>query len=106
MNTAPTLFFIVAYKRLNKLEFNFLIMLGCEGLTVTNTLAYWANFQVMMNIKCCESQGPYLQHIIFFVTYKWVLSVLDYTRLERIDRDRHSSLLDLFVNYERKKCCE
>jgi len=42
------------------------------------------------------------QHLIFFVTYKWVqkAKVLYYTWLERLARDKHCSLLGLLVNYE------
>ncbi len=42
------------------------------------------------------------QHFIFFVSYKWAQeeSVLYYTKLERVARDKHSSWLGQFV------CCE
>jgi hypothetical protein len=32
--------------------------------------------------------------------------VLRYTRLERLARDKHLSLLGPFVNYKKMKCCE
>jgi hypothetical protein len=40
--------------------------------------------------------------LIFFVTYHWTQQarVLHYTRLERLARDKHSSLLGPFVSYE------
>jgi hypothetical protein len=33
-------------------------------------------------------------------------SVLHYSKLEMLVRDKHSSLLDPFVSYTRMKCCE
>ncbi len=47
-------------------------------------------------------QGPYSQNLIFFVTYEWAqyVSVLHHTKLEKIVRDKLSSLLGLFVSYE------
>jgi hypothetical protein len=41
-------------------------------------------------------QGPYSQHFIFFVTYEKALKarVRDYTRLERLDKNKQSSVLD------------
>ncbi len=38
----------------------------------------------------------YSQHLIFFVTYEWVQQavVLQYTRMEKLARRKHSSLLD------------
>ncbi len=49
-----------------------------------------------------RAQGAYSQHFIFFVTYHWAQKarVLHYTRLERLARGKHSSLLDPFVSYE------
>ncbi len=48
------------------------------------------------------NNGSYSQHFIFFVTCEWVQQarVLQYTRLERLARDKHSSLLGPFVSYE------
>ncbi len=50
-------------------------------------------------------QGTYSQHFIFFVTYKWVQfdKVLDYNRMKRLARDKHSSLLGPFVSYKEVK---
>jgi hypothetical protein len=47
-------------------------------------------------------QGPYSQHSVFFVTYKWEqkASVLHYIRLERSSRNKYASLLGLFVSYQ------
>jgi hypothetical protein len=44
------------------------------------------------------------QHFIFFVSYEWAQeeSVLYYTKLERVARDKHSSLLGQFVSCEEK----
>jgi len=46
--------------------------------------------------------GPYSQHIIFIVTYELTQEarVLYGTRLERLTRDKHFNLLDLFVSYK------
>jgi len=42
--------------------------------------------------------GPYSQHFIFFVTYDRTNKiVLHYAKLERIARDKHSSLLGQFI---------
>ncbi len=44
----------------------------------------------------------YLQHFIFFISYEWAWysKVLHNNRLERLSRDKHSSLFDPFVRYE------
>ncbi len=39
----------------NKLEYY--IIQGCKNLPVTNTVTYWANWQVAKEMKCCE-YGP------------------------------------------------
>ncbi len=46
--------------------------------------------------------GIYSQDFIFFETYEWaqLSSVLHYTRLEKLARNKHSSLLGSFINYE------
>jgi hypothetical protein len=46
--------------------------------------------------------GPYSQHFIFFLTYKWAqyAKLLNYTRLDGLGGDKHSSLLDSFLSYE------
>jgi hypothetical protein len=51
---------------------------------------------------CLYTQGPYSQHFFFFATYKWApqASVLHYIRLSRLARDKHSSLLGLFVKIQ------
>ncbi len=40
------------------------------------------------------------QYFVFFLTYKWAqnATVLHYTRLKRLARGKHSSLLNLFVS--------
>ncbi len=47
-------------------------------------------------------QGPYSQHSIFFVTYKWVqyAIVAHYISSERLALDKHSSLLGPSIRYE------
>jgi hypothetical protein len=47
-------------------------------------------------------QGPYSQHSIFCVTYKWVQKarVLHYPRVERLARDENPSLLGPFISYK------
>jgi hypothetical protein len=48
-----------------------------------------------------ESWRKYSQHFIFFVTYGPNKLMLNYTRLERLARDKHSSILGgSFVSYE------
>jgi hypothetical protein len=48
----------------------------------------------MKEMQCCE-YGP------TFVTYEWAQKarVLQYTRLERLARDKHSILLGPFIGY-------
>jgi hypothetical protein len=50
-------------------------------------------------------QELYSFYIIFFITYDCASGaiVLHYTRLERLARDEHSSLLCRFVTYEENK---
>ncbi len=45
---------------------------------------------------------PYLQQINFFTTYEWAQKarVQHYSRLERLARHIHSSLLGPFVHYK------
>ncbi len=52
-------------------------------------------------IKIILSQGPYSQNLPFFLTYKWALysGVSHYTRLEKLARDEHTSLVYPFVSY-------
>jgi hypothetical protein len=44
--------------------------------------------------------GSYSQHFIFFTAYEWALKarVLHYNRLERIAKDKHSSLFGPFIS--------
>jgi hypothetical protein len=44
----------------------------------------------------------YLQHFNFFITNEWTKldRVLYYTRIERVGKGKHSSLLDLFISYK------
>jgi hypothetical protein len=48
------------------------------------------------------------KHFILFVTYEWtqLARVLHYTRLERLARGKHFSLLGLLVIYEEFFCVE
>jgi hypothetical protein len=52
-----------------------------------------------------QPQGTYSQHFIFFIAYKWVqqATVLLYSRLESLARDKRASLLDPFISYEGNK---
>jgi hypothetical protein len=52
--------------------------------------------------ELARSQGPYPQHLIFSLVMKGSnkLVVLYYTKQENHSRDKHSSLLGLFVSYE------
>ncbi len=49
-----------------------------------------------------KTQESYSQHLIFIVTYKRAkkVRVLNYTRLEKLASDKHSSLLGRFVSYK------
>jgi hypothetical protein len=63
-------------------------------LSVVSTLAYWAYLSIMNKIKCCE-YGPWgCIRKTLFATHQWA-GVLHYTRLQRLDRDKHSTLLEL-----------
>ncbi len=50
---------------------------------------------IMLSVMALKSGLYYPQHFIFPVTYEWahVARVLHYTRLERLVRIKHSSLL-------------
>jgi hypothetical protein len=50
-----------------------------------------------------KNLGPYLKHF-FFVTYEWAQKarVFNNTRLEMLDRDKHSDFLGPLINYKRK----
>ncbi len=51
-------------------------------------------------------QRPYSQNFIFFVTYKWTQYARK-DRLERVARDKHSSLFGTIVSDEEKiKFCD
>ncbi len=53
-------------------------------------------------MKCFEYVPGASQQIIFFVTYSWAqwVRVLHQTSMERLAKNKHSSLLDPFVSYE------
>jgi hypothetical protein len=78
------------------------LTLGWKSWPGTNNLAYWADSEVTNEMKCCKyvPWGHIHRDSIFFVTYKWaqLATVLDYTCLERLTTDKHSSLLGLFVS--------
>ncbi len=46
-------------------------------------------------------QGPYSQHLIVILTYKWAqyARVLHYTMIKKLSGDKHASLLGAFVGY-------
>jgi len=52
-----------------------------------------------------RATGPYSQPFIFFVAQKCARAarVFDLSRLERLVRDRRSSLMGSFVSYEENK---
>ncbi len=52
-----------------------------------------------------RTQGQFSEHFFFSVSYKWAqkTTVLHYTRLKRLVRDKHSSLLGPFITYEENK---
>ncbi len=45
---------------------------------------------------------PYSHYSIFFITYlrAQLNIVLHYSKIERVAKDKHSSLLDLFISYK------
>ncbi len=49
-----------------------------------------------------QSLKSYYQNFILFITYEWAQKaiVFQYTRLQRLAKDKHSSLLAQFVSYE------
>jgi len=49
--------------------------------------------------------GLYSQHFIFFVTFYWAQKarVVYYTRLERLVRDKHSSLVGPLISFKRNE---
>ncbi len=53
------------------------------------------------NCRKFYDPGTAFTTIYFIITYEWVhrVRVLHYTRLERLDWDKHSSLLGPFVSY-------
>jgi hypothetical protein len=61
-------------------------------------------FKVVQGLRS-GIQGPYSQHFTILVTYKWVqfAKVLHYNRMEKLARDKHSSLLGPFVSYKEVK---
>ncbi len=52
--------------------------------------------------SCKGEPGTYSHHFIFFVAYQWAQKarVLDYTSLESIVKEKHSSFLGPFTSYE------
>jgi hypothetical protein len=53
-------------------------------------------------IVSIANQWSYSQCFIFFVTYEFAKrQVLDYTRLERLSTDKHSSLMGTFLSYKK-----
>jgi hypothetical protein len=64
-----------------------------------NTLAYY-NTKSNLAVKCCLDHGLYTQHFIFFVAYEWAQKarVLYLTRLERLVRYKHTTLLPYEIN--------
>ncbi len=66
---------------------------------VINSVTYSANLYVMKKMKFCDYNTC---SFIFFVTNKWAQKarMLQYTRLERLPVDKHSSLLGSLVSYE------
>ncbi len=50
-------------------------------------------------------QRQYSQQLIFFVTLKWTqrARVFNYISLERLTRDKHSSLFHQFISYNENK---
>jgi hypothetical protein len=52
-----------------------------------------------------KSHWMYSQHFILFVTYELTQKarVLNYRKLEKLVREKHSSLLEQFVSYEKNE---
>jgi hypothetical protein len=56
----------------------------------------------MFPISTFKWLGPYLQHFVLFITYKWAqqVRVLQKTKLEWLLMDEHTSLLGPCRSYE------
>jgi hypothetical protein len=85
---------------------------GWKGLSWTNNLAYQFNSKVIKKVKCWEYNSGtifitlhFLCNFISLITYKWTqyASLLLYTRLGRLARDKYSSLLGPFLSCEENK---
>ncbi len=50
-------------------------------------------------------QGRYSQHFNLILTYEWDQEVFHYSILERLAKDKHCNLFDLFESYEKINCC-
>jgi len=57
---------------------------------------------IILSVVKLNVVAPYSQHFTSFVNYEWAQEarVLNYTWLERLDRDKYSSLLGPFVSSE------
>ncbi len=74
-----------------------------KGLPGTNNLAYWAHSKVMKKMKCCEYGTWSCIHNASFssqLTNGPIKPVIHYTMLERLARDKQSSLLGPFESKE------
>ncbi len=70
---------------------------------MTNTIAYWAFLNYEENeVLWIWTLGTYSKHLIYFMIYKsdQKARVLHTFKLERLDHDKSSSLLGLFLSYE------
>ncbi len=56
---------------------------------------------IILSVVKLNVVAPYSQHFTSFVNYEWAQEarVLNYTWLERLSRDKHSSLLGPFIKW-------
>jgi hypothetical protein len=101
---------------------HFIFSITYKSAQLTGVLHYYTWLDGLANEKHCgftspfvsyeekevlriHPQGPYSQHFVFFVTYKWTQQVigLHNTKPERLASYKHSSLLLKFLRYEEKE---
>jgi hypothetical protein len=64
----------------------------------SNLVSIFVSYEDIVVLRI-QSQGLHSQHVIFFLTYKWVQQAraLHFKRLERHPRDKQVNLLGPFV---------
>jgi hypothetical protein len=93
------IFFVAHWWAQYKLECHIILVSDTHSCLLDPFVSYKEN---VVNME------PYSQHFVFFVTYEWTWEarVLQNTTLERLAREKHSSLFRPFVIYEKIMFCE